>query len=338
MRILWFAAVVVAAFLLAGAAFEATASWQVMRAHPAPGRLIDIGSAVLHLDCRGPIGRGATTVLEAGGGNISLGWLKVQPAVAVSRRICAYDRAGQGWSTSSRLPRRPEVIADELQRALMRAGEAQPYVLVGHSRGGIYARAFAQAYPRDTAGLVLIDSSVDGIAGAPAPLAIERGQLQFLRLVHYAAPFGVARLLQMTRGPSRPTDRLVRSLQSRSEAVRANYNELAAIDAGDSGPALTPGALAKKPVIVVTSAGPLRGLTSLKAEDRRAVDIYRAGFQRTQAEFLRLSSCGMQVFARQSGHDVQVDEPGIVIRAIEAIHTRRIGCRTMAGDQEGEPR
>ncbi len=124
---------------------------------PATGRLIDVGGHKLYLNC---VGSGSpTVVLEPGGGGTSsqLGW--IEPAVARSTRVCVYDRAGRGWSETADSPQDGAQIATDLHTLLHRAGEPGPYVLAGHSFGGLYVRIFAAHYPDEVAGLVLVDST-----------------------------------------------------------------------------------------------------------------------------------------------------------------------------------
>ncbi|HXH24003.1 MAG TPA: alpha/beta fold hydrolase, partial [Vicinamibacterales bacterium] len=108
---------------------------------PPPGELISIGTHRLHLNRQGS-GR-PVVVFDAALGASSLSWTLVQPEVARLTRTCAYDRAGFGWSEAGPLPRTAGRIADELHALLHAAGEPPPYVLVGHSYGGLVTRIFA---------------------------------------------------------------------------------------------------------------------------------------------------------------------------------------------------
>jgi pimeloyl-ACP methyl ester carboxylesterase len=126
-------------------------------AMPATGRLIDVGGHKLYLNC---VGSGSpTVVLEPGAGATSsqLGW--IAPAVAASTRVCVYDRAGRGWSESADSPQDGAQIATDLHTLLHRGGVTGPYVLAGHSFGGLYVRIFAAHYPDEVAGLALLDST-----------------------------------------------------------------------------------------------------------------------------------------------------------------------------------
>ncbi len=102
-----------------------------------------------------------TVILEGGWGATSLGWNRVQRLVAQTNRVCSYDRAGMGLSDPGPLPRDGAAIARDLDMGLRAAKIAGPYVVVGHSAGGLYVRLFADRRPGDVVGMVLVDPSVE---------------------------------------------------------------------------------------------------------------------------------------------------------------------------------
>ncbi|MEO5838009.1 MAG: alpha/beta fold hydrolase [Acidimicrobiales bacterium] len=123
---------------------------------PMPGRLIDVGDHRLHINCTGT--GGPTVVLETGLGEPSTVMDWIAPNVASTTRVCVYDRAGRGWSESASGPQDGAQTATDLHTLLQRAGEPGPYVLAGHSAGGIYVLNFAHLYEQQVAGVVLLDS------------------------------------------------------------------------------------------------------------------------------------------------------------------------------------
>lgn len=146
---------------------------------PMPGRSVDVGGYSLHLDCAGK--GGPTVILESGLGGSSTQWTRITDQVSETTRVCSYDRAGQGWSESADGPRDGHAIAAELAALLDAAGEAGPYVVVGHSVGGPYAMTFAAENTAAVAGVVLLDAtdpyrvdvSAAGMAGgANGPMAL----------------------------------------------------------------------------------------------------------------------------------------------------------------------
>jgi pimeloyl-ACP methyl ester carboxylesterase len=140
-----------------GAIAENAAMERESHAMTMPGRLFDVGGHRLHLDCRGSAA--PTVVVENGLGENALLWTRISDATADKTRICSYDRAGTGWSDGARGSHDSLAIATDLHRLLDVAGEHGPFVLVGHSTGGIYAMTYAARYPEETAGMVLLDSA-----------------------------------------------------------------------------------------------------------------------------------------------------------------------------------
>jgi pimeloyl-ACP methyl ester carboxylesterase len=124
---------------------------------PPPGRLVAVEGHQHHLFCTGT---GApTVVLEEGAGGASLNWVWIQRTVAATTRVCSYDRPGYGWSDPSETPRDAETVGRELDALLKSAGEKGPFVVVGHSLGGAYARMFVEQQRDQVAGLVLVDAT-----------------------------------------------------------------------------------------------------------------------------------------------------------------------------------
>ena len=138
--------------------FQGSRAQAALRAqYPPPGQMVDVGGYKLHLYCQGS--GSPTVVLVPGGGDFSLTWSLVQPEVAQTTRVCAYDFGGFGWSELGPQPPTMENIVAELHTLLTNAGIEGPYVLVGHSVGGVYVRAYAFRYPEEVVGMVLVDST-----------------------------------------------------------------------------------------------------------------------------------------------------------------------------------
>lgn len=126
-------------------------------AHPAPGRMIEIGGgARLHLYETGKHA-GPTVILEAGLCATSLNWRPLQQELSSFARVVAYDRAGLGWSDAVKTARTPTALTLELRGLLEAAGIEGPYILAGHSFGAFIAQSFTERFPEEVAGLVLID-------------------------------------------------------------------------------------------------------------------------------------------------------------------------------------
>jgi pimeloyl-ACP methyl ester carboxylesterase len=153
---LLYPAFAVLALVAVGGAVETVRESMDSRTQVMPGRLVDVGSHRMYLECTGS---GSPTVVLANGlGERSPSWAWITPAVAQTTRVCVYDRAGQGWSDDA-APQDGVQLAADLHTLLARAGETGPYVLAGHSVGGVYAMTFAARYPAQVAGMVLVDSA-----------------------------------------------------------------------------------------------------------------------------------------------------------------------------------
>jgi len=181
----------------AGYALEQAIESRNRRRFPPPGQLVDVGGFRLHLRREGERCPGRPAViLESGIGAWSIYWQAFLPQIAAFTHVCAYDRAGSGWSDPGPQPRSPERIAAELHALLAAAGETGPYVLVGHSLGGLILRQFAAQYPQDVAGMVLIDAVHDRIDRyIPFLASTYRSFLVSLRGAGLLARLGAARLI-----------------------------------------------------------------------------------------------------------------------------------------------
>lgn len=146
--------------VLLGVVYQFVGTRRDRKCHPPPGRLVDLDTHRLHLYEAGT--GGPTVVLEAGLMSTMLSWSGLQRELAKSFRVVSYDRAGLGWSDLGPMPRTAERIVEELHKVLEKAAIAPPYILVGHSFGGLTVPLFAARFPNDVLGAVLIDAVAPG--------------------------------------------------------------------------------------------------------------------------------------------------------------------------------
>ncbi len=183
--------------------------------YPAPGEMVDIGGYRLHIQTMG-VGDGPTIVLDMGIGGNLLYWSLVQSEVAKFAKVVSYDRAGIGWSDTSPLPRTGENIVKELRSLLHNAKIPGPYILVGHSFAGVNARLYANKYPDEVAGIVLVDSShEDQLEDLPKPTDFLSNLLDAPRiypLVIALTRVGLVRLFNLYNGESDMFDQETRSI------------------------------------------------------------------------------------------------------------------------------
>jgi pimeloyl-ACP methyl ester carboxylesterase len=214
---------VVAVLALAslGTTYENVAAARDAHSYPAPGRMVEVDGHRLHLDCRGQ--GSPTVVLFNGLGEVSASWARIAPALTPSVRVCAYDRAGQGWSDDASRPQDGVAAAKDLHAVLAAAGESGPYVLVGHSIGGPFAMTYAARYPTQVAGMVLLDSSSpEQFTRMPA----YPGQYAVIRRVYALLPtvyrFGLGRATAAVAPSHLPAEAAdqVRALTSSAHGAR----------------------------------------------------------------------------------------------------------------------
>jgi pimeloyl-ACP methyl ester carboxylesterase len=240
-------------------------------AYPAPGQLIDVGGHRLHLNCTGS--GTPTVVLEPGGGEMSsnLGW--ITPAVAHDTHVCVYDRAGRGWSEPADTPQDGNQIAADLHTLLHRADVPGPYVLAGHSFGGLYVLAFAAQYPDEVAGMVLVDSTAP--ATAPEAAASEGASSydvmgRVSALMSISARLGLGRLYgQLAFGDLPPqSHKEVRASLATASNLRSTIDEYVQANASVQ-QAASLRDFGDKPLVVLT-AGVGSDATHLAAQDHLA--------------------------------------------------------------------
>jgi pimeloyl-ACP methyl ester carboxylesterase len=221
--------------LALGAAYHAVATTLDSGRFSAPGRLVEVDGRRMHIHCTGQ-GQ-PTVILDAGNAGVTSTWGWIQPDLARHTRVCAYDRAGLGWSESGKPSRDAVTVVHELKALLDATGEPGPYIHVGHSLGGIYGRVFAAEFPDDVVGLGLVDASHPEQFGR-FPEEIQRQMAIYervMRLAPFAAAVGFVRITnvygRMAEGLPEEDYRRAVAMVARTGHVRTSNAEIAAWDA-----------------------------------------------------------------------------------------------------------
>jgi pimeloyl-ACP methyl ester carboxylesterase len=253
-------------------------------------KLVNVGNGRrLHGSCSGMNFEGSpTVVLESGAGNDSSVWNRVLPEVAKFTRICSYDRAGLGTSDPVPVLRTIVALTEDLHSLLVNAKVTGPYILVGHSLGGILVRLYASYYPAEVVGMILVDS-----AHEDEP---DRG----LALI---PPDTLKEILKQLK----PGDFVVQTQERLDNgSIRALMNAL--------------NWHSDIPLIVLTQGRPYGpDMFAVPSIAPKAYQLHLA----LQRDLVRRSSRGRQVIAKKSGHSIHQDQPELVIDAIRQVVKER---------------
>lgn len=290
---------------LASAIYQFAATQADAQKYPPRGRMVDVGGFKMHLLCTGA--GSPTVVLENGHGAGSFGWGSVPLETAKFTRVCVYDRAGIGWSEPSPAGRGVNQINKELHDLLRNAGEQKPFVFGGHSLGGLYLQNYANQYPEEVAGLVLIDSS----HGEQPVRYPNSSPVMLSRLLKIAAPFGVLRLLP--GASDSPEDQEIAAWENSTKHLYAIADEGFAITENCRILREKPMQLGDKPLVVLSRSSKTKSGDSEKAVMNNEI------WQELQTDLASRSTRSKQIIAEKAGHDIQKDEPELVINVIRQV-------------------
>jgi pimeloyl-ACP methyl ester carboxylesterase len=257
---------------------------------PPLGKLVDVGGYRVHLYC---IGTGSPTVVIVGAG-FSFNWGLVQPEVAGFTQVCSYDHSGIGWSDDG--PKDScSLRVSEVHTALKNAGIKGPYVLVGHSLGGLVARVYAGQYLDEVAGIVFVDHAF-GFPLAPPPAPSTTSSTP-------AGGMGIESDPNFSKLSARDRElHLWAMAQTRNQTVlRSNIR-------------LVPDCIAKADALAKEHPLGDKPLVDVSTDQFRSSD-----YVKFQGELLSLSQDSKEIIAEKSGHFVIIDRPDVVVDAIRQV-------------------
>lgn len=323
--------------LLAGFTYEQVGrARDASRLPPRVGQAVDIGGRTLNFYCSG---EGAPTVIfEVGGNEAGYSEAALQTKIAVFTRACWYDRAGVGWSDPPSSPRSSSSVVSDLHEMLQRAGIGPPYVLVGSSVGGEYARIYTARYPTDVAGLVLVDSTVPDQREPRfllSPLNRLSGTTRHLICIALPAMnrFGLIRIVASTE--RRPSDteqaKILATLDAQPKAFETDAEQACSATndgrviarTGGGNPdidnaARNAGSLGDRPLVVLTAGR----YWAPDGFEKEAAEYHEIWVHQLQASLVHLSTRGRQVIV-DAEHDMGESPDSIVAAVREVINEVR---------------
>ena len=314
-------ALIVFLLLASGMIYEVIAGRLALRRFPPPGKTVLVNGRNFHFNAVGKLDSvQPLVVFEPGLMFWSRFYDPVTSRLTGQCRCFSYDRAGYGWSQASRSPRSPACIAEELHLLLAAAGEKPPYLLVGHSMGGIYVGEFYRRYPNEVSGMVLLDSAhekqFEFLPGARAETGSLRTLLAALLLL---AGLGIIRaflqpllLKNFSSVKGQMDEEAFKALGSSPSFFITGWREASAFLDRKGFPGDTPN-LDDLPLAVIRARYPD------EPPGRMPVAKYRElvnGWARIQQDLASRSSRGRLIAASQPGHNLMHVEPELIVKTI----------------------
>ena len=287
---------------------------QAASSHPlgeAPGRLVALGDRDIHLLCSGH--GGPTAIVDVGLGATSLEWDGVRERIATHQQICVFERAGYGWSSLGPWPRTAARNVEDLREVQRLAGLQPPYVLVGHSYGGFDMQLFARLYPHLVAALVLVDSS--------HPEQAERFEAPpYNTRIAPSTSWGI---VQLGAQPA-PHPGLSPAARALSQFQRENWRPRRTISGELLGFRDTEAELRSAPPLAPLPLVVLSRGKRMWAEGRQG-DLLEHLWREMQQELAAQSPHAIHLVARDSGHQIHLEQPDVVVYAIAMATASRRG-------------
>lgn len=308
------------------AAKDVTVPQRIPDSYAQAGSLIDIGHGrQLNLRCSGQ-GK-QTVILEAGSHTDTTTWFKVQPLIATFAKVCSYDRAGYGFSGEGPMPRNLDADVSDLHDLIDHAGIKTPVVLVGHSLGTNIARRYAQMHPSNVSAMVLVDPPAQDVSAFAAGWSKDEEAMNAHRFDFIRQCLAGAEKHQLASPPAE----LQRCTAAPNPLASEKVN--AAVAAYKYKPAFWRTLLSElqdnavvysKPVPAEESFGqlPLIVLAASDAQADAPPDIRKAleaATDKTQTRIAATSSRGERQAVAKSSHDMQIDQPEAIAKAVAKV-------------------
>jgi pimeloyl-ACP methyl ester carboxylesterase len=307
---------------IAGTSYQLIQETLDNRRYPPPGKFVDVGEYRLHYQ---EMGDGSPTViLDSGIGGSSIDWSLVQPKIAEFTRVISYDRSGYGWSDEVAEQRTGWEVAEDLNTLLEKANIDPPYILVGHSLGGVNMRLYASQYPEKVAGMVLVDPPHEQLEEL-SPEPPEEMNVSDPEVLVMMSEMGIQRLLfdwTETTPKNFPQNtqkiwlakhlatKQTRTALKESKKLESLLNELQPIESH----------INNHPLIVISSGKrtDLKALGLSGEWDDYAEKRYQT-LRSLHEELVSKAPNGKQVIAEESDHMIPWNQPQVIVDAVHEV-------------------
>ena len=320
--------------LILGSLYQWLATNFDEKQYPAPGQFVEIDVRRLHYQSFG-VEEGPIVIFDhgCGIGSSSLIWNLVTDKVSQFARVITYDRAGYGWSDPGPYPRTNEAAVEDIRILIDKVNVKGPIVLVGHSYGGLNVRLFAKRYPNLAAGIVLVDATHEDELTSRFPAKYVKGQMmgrKAFKLLKYMCYFGILRIMGKLHAFSQIEEILKKfpkqlqpvyqSTLFLNKTAKAVASEFSNLDAGYN--AVRGSSLGHVPLVVIKSGNVenLNGFSEMEeVETKKAL-------HEVAVEMSKLSTNGELWIAENSGHNIHVEDPDLVVKAINKVCQNKVGA------------
>jgi pimeloyl-ACP methyl ester carboxylesterase len=294
------------------------------------------------------IGQGSPAVIfDSGFSDWAPAWAVVQPRIAQFTRVCSYDRAGSGFSGPAPTPVTFERIATELHDALHAGSIRGPYILVGHASGGFHVRAFADLFPQDVAGLIMIEADASDVDTPENRKNDDNGILSFVPLATACRKAIAAGNPDATLPPDPDSPgpqpkcatlffrglpdpmwspelnaKLIEIGGHKAAVWDALISEASEIPAGEIWLQQHRRTLGSTPIRILTTGN--HGVHFLDKPARPTIEHLKYEYDRAlaQSHWLTLSTDAKQIFVRGSGEYIPFDQPDVVVSTVREVYDK----------------
>lgn len=315
----------IVALILFGALYQYIITRIEEKMYKPPGRMVDIGGFKLHIHELGQQHRGPVVVLDMGIGGNMLYWNGVQEEIAKFAHIVSFDRAGIGWSEKSPFERTSYNIIEETRKLLKASGLEGPFIFVGHSFGGLNARIYAKKYPKEVAGIILVDSShEDQNKDLPRSKSFMNRILDTTYLhpaISALSRVGGIRLYRIFDSENNNASKISKIKESSNKFIDTLLEEWRLLNKNLEYAKRFDRDLGDIPLTVITAAMDI-SKESCALHGHYDMERCRKGYKiwhELQKDLLKRSNNSKQILARNSAHIIHHYEPELIVEAVREM-------------------